>query len=106
MQIWHLHEVQDRCSARGPEGQRELRPPFASPGVCMCLTAMSSCGVNKFWIMYHGWERSPTLKPGLLEPSMVGAKRAYAGPILFVVGRRDVAGICAQRAHQSWFKQA
>ena len=29
MQIWHLHEVQDRCSARGPEGQRDLRPPFA-----------------------------------------------------------------------------
>ena len=46
MQIWHLHEVQDRSSGVGPEGQRELRPSFASPGVCMCLTAMSSCRVN------------------------------------------------------------
>ena len=46
MQIWHLHEVQDRSSGVGPEGQRELRPSFASPGVCMCLTAMSSCRVT------------------------------------------------------------
>ena len=29
MQIWHLHEVQDRSSGVGPEGQRELRPSFA-----------------------------------------------------------------------------
>ena len=81
MASWHLHEVQDRCSARGPEGQREIRPSFASPGVCMCLTVMSSCGVNKFWIMYHGWERSPTFKSGLLEPALVSALCAYAGYI-------------------------
>ena len=29
MQIWHLHEVQDRSSGVGPEGQREIRPSFA-----------------------------------------------------------------------------
>ena len=81
MQIWHLHEVQDRSSGVGPEGQRELRPSFASPGVCMCLTVMSSCGVNKFWIMYQGWERSPPFKPGLLEPALVSALCAYAGYI-------------------------
>ena len=29
MQIWHLHEVQDRSQAGSSEGQRELGPSFA-----------------------------------------------------------------------------